>query len=181
MPHGETKLHSEEIFSGHIIRVTVDEVALENGKTSRREIVHHGGGAAIVALNAQGQVALVRQFRYAVGRELTEIPAGKVEKGEDPGETARRELHEEVGCTAASFKAFGSVIPTSGYCTETIYLYLATGLQDVGQQLDEDEFLDVFWMDLDEAVQRVLDGEFTDGKTVAGLLKAHALRQAGKL
>lgn len=176
MPHHtEKQLSSKEIFNGQIIRVTLDTVQLENGHQSRREVVHHNGGAGIVALNQKGEVALVRQYRYAVGREVLEIPAGKIEVGEPPLKTARRELEEETGFTAQTLKAFGQVLPTVGYCTEVIYLFLARGLQKTAQHLDEDEFLDVFWLPLGQAVEMVLRGEISDSKTVAGLLKAHLL------
>lgn len=181
MPHTEKQINSQSVFEGKIIRVTVDEVTLENGATSKREVVHHNGGAGIVALNEKGEIALVRQYRYALGKELVEIPAGKIEKGEDPMHTAMRELEEEAGCTASRFTPFGQVIPTCGYCTEIIYLYLATCLAQSKQNLDADEFVDIFWMPLPQAAQLVLDGEITDSKTVSGILRAKALLDAGKL
>ncbi|MDL2324109.1 NUDIX hydrolase [Ruminococcaceae bacterium OttesenSCG-928-A16] len=179
--HIETKLTSETIFEGRVVRLTVDTVTLENGNTSTREIVHHGGGAAVVALNKKGEVALVRQYRYALGKELIEIPAGKIEPGEPPRETALRELEEEAACVAGTLVDFGSVIPTCGYCTEVIYLYLATGLQPSVQKLDEDEFVDFFWMPLDEAASLVLNGTITDSKTAYGLLKAKMMKDTGQI
>lgn len=179
--HKEEQLSSELIFEGKVICVTRDEILLENNKTAIREVVHHNGGAAVVAINAQGEVALVRQFRYAAGAELIEIPAGKIDPGENPRQTAIRELAEEAGCTADIFTDFGSIIPTCAYCTEVIYLYLAKGLHPVAQKLDDDEFLDVFWLPLQEAVDMVLRGEITDSKTVAALLKAKVLHSAGTL
>lgn len=172
--HREETLSSEEIYRGRVFTVTRDTARLENGSVVPREVVHHGGGAGIIALDEAGRVALVRQFRYAQGRELLEIPAGKVEAGEPPRETARRELAEEVGRTADRLVDFGSLIPTAAYCTEVIWLFLATGLRGAKQNLDADEFLTVSWMPLDEAVQLVLDGAITDAKTVAGLLRAKA-------
>lgn len=181
MPHREEKISSEELFKGKVVRLTLDKVRLENGREATREVVHHGGGAGIVALREDGKVALVRQFRYALGQELIELPAGKIEPGEPPRETALRELEEEVGCTAAHWMDFGSVIPTCGYCTEVIHLFLAWGLKTTCQRLDEDEFVTVFWADLDEAVGWVEDGTITDSKTVAGLLKAKRLQEKGEL
>lgn len=169
--HFEKKLESKEIFLGHVFDVLLDTVELENGRTATREVVRHNGGAGILAVNDKGQVALVRQFRYATGREVLEIPAGKIEKGEDPRETAIRELTEEVGCTADTFRELGRMIPTSGYCTEIIYLYFATDLQPAKQQLDADEFLTVFWMDFEEALQKVISGEIIDGKTIVALFR----------
>jgi ADP-ribose pyrophosphatase len=145
-------------------------------------VVHHGGGAGILALNEKGEVALVRQYRYALGREMVEIPAGKVEPWEPPWETAGRELEEECGITADSLVEFGQVVPTCGYCTEIIYLYLATSLHQTGaQNLDEDEFVDVLWLPLNEAAAIVMDGRIDDSKTAVALLKAKALRDAGQL
>ena len=172
MPHSEKQLDSKQVFDGKVIRVTLDTVQLENGGTSTREVVHHGGGAGIIAINDGGEVALVRQFRYALGRELIEIPAGKIEPGEPPRETALRELEEEAGCVASALEDFGSVIPTCGFCNEVIYLFLATGLTPCSQKLDADEFVDVFWLPLEEAVAMVQCGEITDSKSVAGLLRA---------
>ncbi|MEG2595928.1 MAG: NUDIX hydrolase [Ruthenibacterium sp.] len=180
MIHYEKQLSSETKFTGNVITVTLDTVELENGKTSLREVVHHHGGAAVVALNDKDEVYLVRQYRYALAQELIEIPAGKLEKGEDPFEAAKRELGEEAGLTAATYLDLGYIIPTCGYCSERIYLYAAKNLSQVKQNLDADEFLSVFTMPLDEAVARVLSGEITDGKTVAALLKVKALHDGGK-
>ena len=171
-PLVEETITSEELFKGRIISVRRDTVRLPNGHTSTREVVHHNGGAGIVALNDKGEVALVRQFRYAVGQVLYEIPAGKIEPGEPPIETARRELGEEAGLTADSLTEFGQIIPTCGYCDEIIYLFLATGLHETHQNLDEDEFVEPLWLPLAEAKQMVLNGEITDSKTVVGLLRA---------
>lgn len=179
--HNEDRVSSKTIFEGKVITLTLDEARLENGKIATREVVHHGGGAAVVALNDKGEVALVRQYRYAVARQLVELPAGKIEAGEDPRETALRELGEEAGVAAAHFTAFGSVLPTCAYCTEEIYIYLATGLSRVERNLDEDEFLDVFWLPLDEAVEQVMDGRIIDAKTCSGLLRAKLLLDAGKI
>lgn len=167
----EKKLESKEIFNGRIIDLTLDTVELENGKTSTREIVHHNGGAAIVAVNEKGEIALVRQYRYALRRQMIEIPAGKIELGETPRKTAIRELKEETGCIAEKIKDFGMVVPTCAYCTEVIYLFLATDLRITQQNLDDDEFLDVFWVPLNKAVDMVMQGEIDDSKAIAGILK----------
>ncbi len=174
----EKKQSSKEIFSGKVFTVTLDEVTLQDGKPAFREVVHHNGGAGIVALRQDGHIAMVRQYRYAVGREMLEIPAGKVEPGEPPLETARRELREEAGLVADYLEPFGSILPTCAYCTETIHIFLATGLHPAEQALDEGEFLSVFWMDLQEAFTRVIQGDITDAKTVSGVLRAHALLQS---
>lgn len=180
MPHFEKQLSSETRFEGRVITVTLDTVELENGRTSLREVVHHHGGAGIAALNEAGEIYLVRQYRYALDRELIEIPAGKLEKGEDPFAAAKRELGEEAGLTAKTYRDLGYIIPTCGYCSEIIYLYAARDLVPVDQHLDPDEFLSVFTMPLAEAAARVLSGEITDSKTVAAILKVKALRDAGE-
>ena len=180
MAHLETQLSSKTLFEGRIITVTLDTVALENGETSTREMVHHHGGAGVAALNEAGEVYLVRQYRYALGKELVEIPAGKLERGEDPLEAAKRELAEEAGVVAQSICSLGQIVPTCGYCTEIIYLYAAKGLTFVPQHLDEDEFVSVFTMPLDEAAAQVVSGEITDSKTALAILKLKALRDAGQ-
>lgn len=179
MAHFEKTLTSEPIFDGRVIRVTLDSVELENGKTSTREVVHHHGGAGIAALTENGEIYLVRQYRYALGRELIEIPAGKLEKDEDPFLAAQRELGEETGLVADTYLNLGDFIPTCGYCSEIIYLYAAKHLHMAEQHLDEDEFVSVFTLPLGDAVEKVLSGEIQDGKTVAAILKLSALRARG--
>lgn len=181
MAHFEKTLNSDTRFEGRVFTVTVDKVELENGRTSTREVVHHHGGACIAALTENDEIYLVRQFRYAFGQELWELPAGKLEKGEDPFEAARRELGEECGLTAEHFVDLGPVYPTVGYCTEIIYCWAATGLSPCGMHLDEDEFLTPEKVPFDRAVEMVLSSEIRDGKTVAALLKIKALRDAGRM
>ena len=115
MAHSEQTLDSRLIFDGKVIRVTLDIVRLENGDTSMREVVHHHGGACIMPVTDQGEVYLVRQFRYALGEEMWELPAGKLEAGEDPFEAAKRELEEECGVTADEYIPLGCIYPTVGY------------------------------------------------------------------
>lgn len=176
MAHTETMLESREIFNGRVIRVTVDKVQLEDGTTSTREIVHHHGGACILPVDADGSVTMVRQFRYAFGEEIWELPAGKLEPGEDPFESAKRELSEECGLSADNYMDLGVVYPTVGYDSEKIYLWAATGLHKGGQHLDAGEFLDVVRMPFEEALQKVLHGEIKDSKTQIGLMKYALLR-----
>ena len=165
MAHTETMLESREIFNGRVIRVTVDKVQLEDGTTSTREIVHHHGGACILPVDADGSVTMVRQFRYAFGEEIWELPAGKLEADEDPFEAAKRELSEECGLTADNFIDLGVVYATVGYDSEKIYLWAATGLHSTAQHLDAGEFLDVVKMPFDEALCLVMDGTIKDSKT----------------
>ena len=175
MAHFEKQLRSDEIFNGKILRVTVDTVELENGKEAKREVVHHHGGSGVVPLTENGEIYLVRQFRYAFGKELLEIPAGKLEAGEDPLTAASRELEEECGLTADNFVDLHPIYPSVGYDNEVIHMYLATGLHKTQAQPDEDEFLDLVKLPLDEAIHMVQTGEILDAKTVVALLKVKTL------
>ena len=176
MPHTEAMLESKEIFNGRVIRVTLDKVQLEDGTTSTREVVHHHGGACVLPVDADGNVTMVRQFRYALGEELWELPAGKLAAGEDPFEAAKRELSEECGLTADTYTEMGVVYPTVGYDSERIYLWAAEGLHTVGQHLDAGEFLDVVKMPFAQALGLVMDGTIRDSKTQVALLKYAQLR-----
>ena len=181
MPHSETTLDSKEIFAGRVIRVTLDTVRLENGHTSTREVVHHHGGACIMPVTDDGEIYMVRQFRYALGEEVWELPAGKLEKDEDPFEAAKRELAEECGVTAGKYVDLGVLYPTVGYDSEKIYIWAARDLQTTGQHLDPDEFLDVVKMPFAQALEMVMSGEIKDSKTIAGLLKYKVLRDRGQV
>ncbi len=179
MAHFEKKLTSETMFKGRIITVTKDKVELENNNTSYREVVHHSGGAGVIAINDKNEIYLVRQFRYALGKELTEIPAGKLEKGEDPLIAAKRELAEEAGIIAKDYINLNTIIPTCGYCNEIIYIYAAKNLSFTSTNPDEDEFVSVFTVPLEKAVQMVLSGEICDAKTVSAVLQLNILRENG--
>ena len=171
MVHTEEKLESQTIYQGHIITVTQDTVRLENGDQAKREVVHHQGAAAVVPVGKNGEVYMVRQFRYPLGRELLEIPAGKLEPGEDPKTAALRELEEECGLTADRVIDLHPIYPSVGYDTEVIHIYLATDLHETECHPDEDEFLDRLSYSLDTLVEMVMKGEICDAKTVAGILK----------
>ena len=174
--HYEKTLSSEVIFEGRVITLTNDVALLENGETAGREVVHHHGGACILPVAADGSVTMVRQFRYAFGEEIWELPAGKLEADEDPFEAAKRELSEECGLTADNFIDLGVVYATVGYDSEKIYLWAATGLHSTAQHLDAGEFLDVVKMPFDEALGLVMDGTIKDSKTQVALLKYAQLR-----
>ena len=170
----EKTLASREVYRGRIIRVREDTVLLPNGKEGRREVVEHPGGVGILALDGD-DVLLVRQYRYAFSRVLTEIPAGKREPGEEPSVTARRELKEEIGAEAEKWTELGALIASPGCYGETLYLYLAQGLTFGATHPDEDEFLDVLTMPFDDLFAQVMDGTVTDAKTVATVLKTKYL------
>ena len=171
----EKTLASREVYRGRIIRVREDTVLLPNGKEGRREVVEHPGGVGILALDGD-DVLLVRQYRYALGQVLTEIPAGKREPGEPPFVTAQRELQEEVGATAGRWTELGTLIASPGCYGETLYLYMAEELRFGETHPDEDEFLEPLRLPFDEAVRQCMDGTLTDAKTVAAILKGKILR-----
>lgn len=179
MAHTEQTLDSQLIFDGKVIRITLDKVRLENGDTSMREVVHHHGGACIMPVTDKDEIYMVRQFRYALGEELWELPAGKLEAGEDPFEAAKRELEEECGLTADEYTSLGCLYPTVGYDSEKIYIWIARGLHSSHQHLDVDEFLDVHKVPFQQALQMVLDNTIRDSKTVAGILR-YALMRRGE-
>ncbi|MGN0707221.1 MAG: NUDIX domain-containing protein [Faecalibacterium sp.] len=179
--HFEKKLDSEVLYRGRVVTLTKDTALLENGKTALREVVHHNGGACVLPYFEDGTIYLVRQFRYAMQQELWELPAGKLEPGEDPFEAAKRELSEECGVTADHYISLGEFYPTVGYDTEVIYTWIATGLHESAMHLDEDEFLTPDRIPLEKAYEMVMNNEIRDGKTVAGILKLKALLTEGKL
>jgi ADP-ribose pyrophosphatase len=161
-------------FRGRVITVNVERVHLPNGNEADYEIVRHPGGAAVVALDAALQVCVLRQYRPAAGGWVWELPAGRIEPGEPPAETARRELIEEAGREAAAWEDLGFILSSPGVFDERIFLYLARGLRAVPLRHEEHEVLEVHWMPLQQAVDRALSGEIVDSKTVAGLLRAAA-------
>ena len=170
----EVMVASEEIFDGHVVHLYKDTVELPNGKHATREVVRHVGAVAVVPLTDDGKVIVERQFRYPLDCVITEIPAGKLDsKSEDRLSAAKRELQEETGYTAEEWIDLGDYYPAAAYTDERISLYLAKGLKLGERNLDEDEFLNVVAVDLEELVADVLNGTITDGKTQAALLKAY--------
>ena len=172
----EEMVSQETVYQGIIVNVRRDKAKLPDGRLTNREVVEHPGGVAIFAMDDQDRVALVRQYRYPMGEIVLELPAGKLEPGEDPFESAKRELSEECGLSADNYIDLGVVYPTVGYDSEKIYLWAATGLHKGGQHLDAGEFLDVVRMPFEEALQKVLSGEIKDSKTQIGLMKYALLR-----
>lgn len=177
MAHFEKAIESEALYNGKILRLRRDIVELENGKTAKREVVEHSGGVCVLPFDDDGNVILVRQFRYPFGRELLEAPAGKLEKGEDHATCGRRELEEEAGMTAGIYRYLGCIYPTPAYDTEIIHMYYAADLRPASQHLDQDEFLTVLRFPFDESLQMALDGRICDAKTKTALLQVAVLRQ----
>lgn len=171
MDYTEKTAAIHDIYRGRIVYLHEDEVTLPDGAPARREIVEHSGGVAIVPLDGEGNVYCVRQYRYAVGEHLLELPAGKLNDGEDPKQCAVRELSEETGFSAGEMISLGAIYPSPGYCKETLYMYLARELRPGRQHLDEGEFLDVEKYPLEKLVQLSLSGEIRDAKTVIAILK----------
>ena len=170
----EEFLDGEVVFSGRLLKVHRDRVRLPDGSEALREYIRHPGAVAIVALFDDGRVLLERQFRYPLAREFIEIPAGKLEPGEEHLETAKRELLEETGYVAAEWRRLGLIHNAIGYSDEGIEIWLARGLERREQNLAAGEFLEVFSLPLAEAQAMTRDGRITDAKTIAGLLWVEA-------
>ncbi len=160
------------VFQGRVINLRVDNVALPDGSTGTREIVEYTGAVAIVPVNEKGELLLVRQYRYPVGKTLIEIPAGKIETGEDPTACAHRELLEETGYEAKKMTRLFSFYSTPGFTNEMIHLYLASELTLKQQKLDDDEFIEVEAVPYQHALDMIWTGEICDAKSVAGILAA---------
>lgn len=171
----EKTLRSDIIYEGPIFTITHDTVELENGCEAIRDVLLHHGGVCVIPVTEDNEVLLVKQFRYPFRTVTLEVPAGKLEKGEDHAECGRRELLEETGCKCSEYIYLGEMLPTPAYNSEITYMYLAKGLSYEKQSLDPDEFLDVEKMPLAEALRLVMDGSIRDGKTQIAILKAARL------
>ena len=168
----EETISSQKVYGGVLLHVRADTVRLPNGRESVREYVEHPGAAMVVAFTDENTLILERQFRYPLRRHFIELPAGKIDPGEDPLRTAQRELREECGYEAAQWRHLATLHPCIGYADEHIELYLARGLTHVGHALDDDEFLEVFTLSIDEALEWVRQGRITEAKALTGLLWA---------
>lgn len=172
----EIKTGEETVFDGHILHVRKDSVRLPNGSSATREHIVHVGAVCIVPVTDDGMVCMERQFRYPLDRVISEIPAGKLDRiDEDRLEAAKRELREETGLTADRWTDMGLFYPAAAYSNEKITMFLAEGLHQGRQELDEDEFLNVSFVPLAEVVEKIMSGEITDGKTQVAVLKAEKL------
>ncbi len=168
---------SETVHTGKILALRVDDVQMPGGATGRREVVEHFGAVAVVALDDRDRVAMVYQYRHPVGRRLWEIPAGLLDVGgEAPALTAARELHEEAGLAAENWSVLVDIVTSPGFSDESVRVFLATGLSEIGRPEAEHEEADlkVDWLALDTAVERVLAGEIVNSIAVAGILPARA-------
>jgi len=170
-------LERKSIYEGRVIKVSLDTVELPNGHRLPLEIVRHPGGAAVVAIDAQDRVCLLRQYRHAAGGFIYELPAGKLEPDEPPDLTARRELAEEAALEAAHWTPLGAYFSSPGVFTEVIHLYLATGLSPTQAAPEAGEVFELEWWPLQQAVERAHSGELSDGKTIIGILRAAARKK----
>lgn len=173
----EKSLSSQNIFDGKIFKITKDKVLLENNNEAVREVVHHNGGVTVIPITDNNEIIMVKQYRYPHHKVLFEIPAGKLEEGENHYEGGKRELLEETGYNCREYIYLGEIIPTPAYSSEVIYLYMAKGLEYSKQNLDSDEFLDVEKIPLEKAYNMVINGEITDSKTQIGILRAYCMQK----
>ena len=169
----ETWIDSKTVFEGRIVNLRVGDVRLADGTVAYREVVEHPGGVTLVPYHG-GNVVFVRQYRIAIGTEILELPAGKLEGGEDPVERARAELREETGYTAGRIVPVGSIYSSVGYTSEEIHLFLALDLTKGGQALEEDERIEVVEIPLEEICRQIESGEYQDAKSIAGIWRLKA-------
>jgi ADP-ribose pyrophosphatase len=180
----EKTISTESLYNGKILNLRRDTAELCNGNHAAREVVEHSGGVCVVPLTESGNIVMVRQFRYPFGEELLEIPAGKLERGENPLRAAERELFEETGYRDAKLEFLGKLYPTPAYCTEVIHMYLARGLKcntnsgSPENHLDEDEFLEVVTLPFNEVIDMIIMNEISDAKTQLAVLKTRFLLDA---
>ena len=169
---------TRNIYKGKVVTLNIDTVTLPNGITVDLETIRHPGAAAVVPMKDDGTVVLIRQFRHAAGGFIYEIPAGKLNPGEDPVACASRELEEEIGYRAGKLELLTSIFTAPGFADEVIHVYTATGLTEGQQQLDRDEVLEVVPLSLAEAVDMIADGRIRDAKTIVGLQAVYIRRNA---
>jgi ADP-ribose pyrophosphatase len=168
-------LHRRKVYDGQVISVTIDTVELPNTARIPLEVIHHPGGAAVAAVDAEQRICMLRQYRHAAGGYIWELPAGKLDAGEPPLATAQRELVEEAGQTAGEWRSLGDFISSPGVFNEVVHLFLATNLQPTASAAGDGEVFEVHWWPLSLARERALNNELRDGKTALGVLRAAAI------
>lgn len=176
MEFKEKTLDSQMMYDGRIIKVYKDNVELADGKKSFREVVRHSGGVVILAFKDEDTILLVKQYRYPIGETVLELPAGKLEKGEDPFEAAKRELEEETGYCANKWTDLGYINTSPGFSDEKLYLYLAQDLEYTHCHPDEGEIIQAFEYKYDDVLNMIDNGEINDAKTICGLMRANMKR-----
>jgi 8-oxo-dGTP pyrophosphatase MutT (NUDIX family) len=164
----------KHVFTGRVIELNVERVELPNGSVAELEIIRHPGGAAVVALDTDDRICLLRQFRHAVGGWIWELPAGKIDNREPPLDTARRELEEEAGMAAASWRPLGDYLSSPGVFTEVVHLFLATQLTPLPARPEEHEVIEVHWLPFTDVLRMADSGELRDGKSLVGVYRAAA-------
>lgn len=162
----------KHVFTGRVIEVNIERVPLPNGTTADLEIIRHPGGAAVVAIDADDRVCLLRQFRHAAGGWIWELPAGKIDNREPPFDTARRELEEEAGMAAAAWQPLGDYLSSPGVFTEVVHLFLATQLTPLPPRPEEHEVFEIHWLPFADVLQMARSGELRDGKSLVGVYRA---------
>lgn len=180
MEFKEEMVSQETVYEGVIVNVRRDKARLMDGRITNREVVEHPGVVAVFAMDDQGRVALVRQYRYPMGEETLELPAGKLEPGEDPRDSGLRELAEETGLVPGTFEDMGCLYSSPGILAERIYLYFAKNLTQGPTHPDDGEFVETVWLPYQDLVDKARRGEIKDGKTLVGILKASFLLDAGQ-
>ena len=165
----EKQTNRKKIYNGRVIDVVCDDVILQDGKASKREVVLHSGGVVILAVDKNNMVYMVRQYRYAIQKEIYELPAGRLEKGENPFECAKRELEEECGLVADTWESLGFIYSSPGILSEKLYLYKATNLKQTQQHLDEGEFLSVCKFNIDNVLGMIKENKINDAKTICAV------------
>ena len=180
MEFKEEMVSQETVYEGVIVNVRRDKARLMDGRITNREVVEHPGGVAVFAMDDQGRVALVRQYRYPMGEETLELPAGKLEPGEDPRDSGLRELAEETGLVPGTFEDMGCLYSSPGILAERIYLYFAKDLTQGPTHPDDGEFVETVWLPYQDLVDKARRGEIKDGKALVGILKASFRLDAGQ-
>ena len=175
MDISEKIVNTERLYDGYVIKLELMDVTLPDGRSAKREIIRHPGGVGVVALDEDKNIYLVKQYRAPYDEILLEIPAGKLDKGEEIFSAAKRELSEETGLKTDDIRHIGDFYPTVGFCDENLRLFVATGLKQGDVNPDEDEFVDVVKMPFSEVVDLILKGDIKDGKTIAAVLKVKIL------